>query len=349
MRKLALDDRKDKILKLVVDSYVKSGEPVGSTTLKNTGKLDISPATIRNEMNSLEEMGFLEKTHTSSGRVPSVMGYRYYVDELMRRTKLLRQEADLIDSLLAQFDGNVEGLFKSFGEVLSKLTGYTAVTLTPYSNGYISKFSVIPSGRHSIVIISVTTTGKVLKSVYKTNEVINLIDLEKFEKILNEKLGGISCEEINSDTFNSVLAEVMKNCSIYDRAIESIKDMLLNEMNYQSIYVDGEEKMFDHPEFQSVDKAKHILSLFNNLQFLSDIFTQNDDDFKIYISDENLSENTKDLSIVSCQYDIKGMGKGSFGLVGPTRMDYSKAVAVLEYLKDKITFMLDDDDDDDRR
>ncbi len=346
MKKLALDERKDKILKLVVDSYVKNGEPVGSTTLKNTGGLDISPATIRNEMNSLEEMGFLEKTHTSSGRIPSVMGYRYYVDELMKRTKLLRQEADLIDNLLNQFDGDIEGLFKSFGEILSKLTGYTAVTLTPYSNhGFISKFSVIPSGRHSILIISVTTTGKVLKSIYKTNEVINLIDLEKFEKILNEKLCGISCDEINSDTFNAVLTDVMKNCSIYDRAIESIKDMLLDEMNYQNIYVDGEEKIFDHPEFQDVGKAKHILSLFNNLQILSDIFKQDNDDFKIYISDENLSENTKDLSIISCQYDIKGMGKGSFGLVGPTRMDYSKAVAVLEYLKDKITFILDDEED----
>lgn len=340
-----LNERRREILRLVVKAYIKNGEPVGSKALLESGGINVSSATVRNEMNLLEELGYLEKPHTSSGRVPSVKGYRFYVDTLMNPYKLNNEDLFYIDNMMPEFinAGSIDDIFKSLGRIISSATGYTAITSAPKKqDGCIIKFNMMPVNQKSVNLIALADNGKILSKLFRFKENIDYFDLEAFEKILNSKVTGIRESELDSKTFSLLMNEVAQNCKRYMSIAEYLKDML-SSLSDDKIYIDGEERLLYYPEFSDIKKARSIISyLSREKNLINNLLTSENDNTEIMIGFENEDECMSGTSLISCSYNISGIGKGKFGIIGPTRMEYSKTVSMLEYISQKLSKLLDE-------
>ena len=333
---MKLDERKKKILGAIVDEYISTAEPVSSSSLLEKEYLDCSSATIRNEMAELEKIGFLEKTHTSSGRVPSQKGYRYYVDELLREDNLSRSEVALIKTRLEQKVNDLEELTKIATTTLSEITHYTTVAIGPQVETHtIVDIKFVLLGSRMLMAVILTDSGIVRESIIKFDENISQEQVDDLNVIFKNKLIGKSLDEFNVPIEEFITKEMKAGIEIIKKIIEEI-NKLLKETG-SKVYLEGTNKITDMPEFTKTDMAKDFLNVLNAKDLVSDVLnTGLADDINVYIGEESEKEELKNFSIVTFNHLIDGKDIGTIGIIGPTRMDYSKVISVMKYISKKL-------------
>lgn len=328
-----LDKRKKKILQAIVEEYIDTAEPVSSGNLVK--ELECSSATIRNEMAELEKIGYIEKPHTSSGRVPSQKGYRYYVDELVRDDKLSKKEMEIIKDRLETRVNALEDLTKIATTTLSELTHYTTIAVSPdMHNHTIIDIKFVLLGSRVLMAVILTDSGIIRESIIKFDEDIDQPQVDDLTYLFRNKLVGKPLETINSPIEEFIMAEVNAGINVIKKIIDEINKIILKS---KQIYLDGANNVVDMPEFKKVDVAKDFLNVLDAKDLVADVLnTGMADNINIYIGEETEREELKNFSIVTFNHLLEDKDIGTIGIIGPTRMDYSKIISVMKYISKKL-------------
>lgn len=329
-----LDNRKKKVLQAIVEEYINTAEPVSSNSLTSNHGLNCSSATIRNEMADLEKSGYLDKTHTSSGRIPSEKGYRYYVDELLKEDDISLEEIKYISSKLETKVNEIEDLTKIAANTISEVTHYTTVSIGPKTNSQIiEEIKFILLGTRMMMAIILTDTGMVKETIIKFDEDITQKQVETMNYMFNNKLKGQPIETIDRPLEEYLYDEMTYSVNVIKPVIEQIKKVLQDEQ----IYLEGANKSFDLPEFNSLEVAKNFINVLDTKELVSDMLNSGfADDIHVYIGEENQKEELKDFSVVTFKHKVNGKDAGTIGIIGPKRMDYSKVISVMKYINKKL-------------
>ncbi len=328
-----LDKRKKKVLQAIIEEYIETAEPVSSGNLVK--ELDCSSATIRNEMAELEQIGFIEKPHTSAGRIPSQKGYRYYVDELIRDDKISRREMEFIKQKLETKVNSLEDLAKIATTTLSEITHYTTITIEPDVNNHtIIDIKFVLLGSRVLMAVILTDSGIIRESIIKFDEDINESQVEDLTFIFKKKLIGKPLEKLNTPLEDFIMAEMKTGINIIKKVLEEINKIIEDS---QKIYLQGANKVVDMPEFKKVDIAKEFLNVLDAKDLVADVLnTGIAQDINVYIGEETEKEELKNFSIVTFNHLLEDRDIGTIGIIGPTRMDYSKVISVMKYISKKI-------------
>lgn len=334
-----LTNRQLQILQVIVDDFVMSAQPVGSRQLSKKDGIAYSAATIRNEMADLEELGFLEKTHTSSGRVPSEKGYRYYVDHLLQPQSITPGEVETIHSLFKKQILEAEQLIKESANILSELTTYTTILLGPDVQQHrVKKFQIVPLTNETAVAIIVTDNGHVENRTLTLPPGFSPVDIEKMVNILNERLVGVSLFELPMKLQTEAL-EVLKQ---HVNASESVVRSLLSISSGQSenkVYYGGKTNMLNQPEFHDLNKMRMLLDLMEKDSQVQSLFPGQDMSFnkdlgiQIRIGSENNHLAMENCSVITASFLVGEEQQGAIAIIGPTRMDYRRVVTLLDAMR----------------
>lgn len=326
-----LTDRQLLILKVIVDEFIESAQPVGSRHIAKKNYLSFSPATIRNEMADLEDLGFLEKTHSSSGRIPSEKGYRYYVDHIMSPLKLTREEINQIHQSFSNSIVEMEKVLQNSAVIVSELTKYTTLVLGPQVfDAKLKQIQIVPLSKHSAIAILITDTGHVEHRTFIIPEDLDHSDLEKTVNILNEKLAGspiISLQQMIETEVRELLLKYTRNAK---QSYEILKKALLSEQP-TNLIVSGKANILMQPEFNDLNKARTLFTMMENEEDLAPLLQNNKEGINIYIGQENKVEAMNNCTLITSTYSVNGNQVGTIALLGPTRMDYAKAVSILNF------------------
>lgn len=330
-----LDNRKKKILQAIIEEYIETAEPVSSGSLVDKENLGVSSATIRNDMAELEKIGFLEKPHTSAGRVPSQKGYRYYVDELLRDDKITAKEMQYIKSKLETKVNEIEDLTKIATSTLSEITHYTTVAIGPKVNKHeIADIKFVLLGSRVLMAVILTDSGIIRESIIKFDEDITQKQVDNLTYIFNSKLVGKPLEKLDGPLEEYIVNEMKTGVKIIRKIIEEINKLL--EEN-DKIYLEGTNKVFDLPEFKKMDVARDFLNVLDAKDLVADVLnTGIAENVNVYIGNESEYEELKNFSIVTFNHLLEDKDIGTIGIIGPTRMDYSKVISVMKYISKKI-------------
>lgn len=327
---MELSARKKLILKAIISEYIRTAEPVGSKSVAARPELGFSSATIRNEMSELEEIGYLVKPHTSSGRIPSPMGYRLYVDELMAMPDLTSADITSINSVTKLKVKELDRLISEAGRLISDLTNYTTLAVTPVMQRItLRKFEIIAVDRTNFVIVVVTDTGVVKNKMIRTAIPVSKTDVELLTYVLNQTLTGIPIESITKERFDIVRRAAGMTVLLTPIA-EFIED-LIEELSSQKMFLLGASKLLSQPEYRDVQKAQALLDYIGDEANVPALrrFTREIDGVKITIGPENGVAPLENASMIYATYNIGSVGRGLIGIVGPTRMDYGRLSARL--------------------
>ena len=329
---MEMSDRKKKILAAIIEDYIETAEPVGSKTIAEKSGLGVSSATVRNEVAELENMGYLEQPHTSAGRIPSPAGYRLYVNELMRKHKLSLEETERINQRLNLKIQQIDKLISDVGRLASQLTQYPALSLAAPAKAVIKRFDLIYIDANTFIIVSMLSNETVKNKLVHLPFSVEQGMVQKLSALFNAHFTGITEDKISSNLIDSAeraAGDTMGLVSI----IASFAIEILSELGATETYVSGASHLLRHPEFRNPEKAQKLLSYLsegNGLLSLPEAIE--DDEVKVLIGPENVAEELKDSSVVLASYNIGDGTKGLIGVVGPTRMDYSKVAAWLGYM-----------------
>ena len=329
-----LDDRKKKVLQAIVEEYINTAEPVSSNSLTNNYGLKCSSATIRNEMADLEKAGFLDKTHTSSGRVPSEKGYRYYVNELIKEDDISLEEIKYISSKLETKVNEIEDLTKIAANTISEITHYTTVSIGPKAKSQIiEEIKFVLLGNRMMMAVILTDSGLVKETIIKFDEDVTEKQIETINYMFNQKLKGQPLEKIDRPMEEYLYDEMTYSINVIKPIIDQIKKVLSEE----NIYLEGANKSFELPEFNSLEVAKNFVNVLDTKELVSDMLNSGfAEDIHVYIGEENQKEELKDFSVVTFNHKINGKDLGTIGIIGPKRMDYSKVISVMKYINKKL-------------
>ena len=325
-----LDDRKKRILQAIVDEYVNTAEPVSSGAISKKKGLDFSSATIRNEMSELEKSGYLEKTHTSSGRIPSVKGYRLYVDELLKEDNISLEEIKYIKEKLQTKANQIEDLTKIASNTLSEITHYTTVAIGPkVTKQIIKEIKFVLLGSRMLMAVILTNTGMIKETIINFGEDIYEDQIETINLLFNSKLQGKPLEKINEPLDEYIFTEMKSSASMIKTIIEQLNKVIYEE---SKLYLEGTNKSFDLPELSKTETARNFINILENKSEVVDLLDNEiSKDINVYFGDELDDENLKDFSIVTLKSDEKDLG--TIGIIGPKRMNYSKIISVMRYIQ----------------
>ena len=332
-----LDERKQKILHAIIQNYLETGEPVGSRTISKYADLGLSSATIRNEMSDLEEMGYIIQPHTSAGRIPSDMGYRFYVDQLMKEKE---QEVTEMKELMIQRQDKMELVLKQMAKVLAANTNYATMITSPQYHRTKLKFIQLSVISEDQLLAVVVAEGNVVKN--KVIPISHGLDNEtilKLNILLNTSLNGLTMEEINLST----IAKLKEQAGIHGEVINSVLDAVAEAIQMDDdleVYTSGTTNIFKYPELADSTKASALLSAFEDKQQLAslmeDMKDEDDTGIQVYIGNETPGQTMKDCSVVTTTYELGEGMKGTIGIIGPKRMDYEKVVDNLKTLTNQL-------------
>ena len=333
--KKLLDDRKKKVLQAIIEEYINTAEPVSSNALTRNHGLDYSSATIRNEMADLEKNGFLDKTHTSSGRKKKKKGYRYYVNELLKEDNISREEIKYISSKLETKVNEIEELTKITANTISEVTHYTTVSIGPKTETQlIEEIKFVLLGTRMIMAVILTDSGLVKETIIKFDEDINEKQVETMNYMFNNKLRHQPIETIDRPLEEYLYDEMTYSVNVIKPIIEQIKKVLAED---EKIYLEGANKSFELPEFNSLQVAKNFINILDTKELVTDMLNSGfAEDINVYIGEENQKEELKDFSIVTFKHKVNGKELGTIGIIGPKRMDYSKVISVMKYISKKL-------------
>lgn len=332
-----LDERKQKILHAIIQNYLETGEPVGSRTISKYADLGLSSATIRNEMSDLEEMGYIIQPHTSAGRIPSDMGYRFYVDQLMKEKE---QEVTEMKELMIQRQDKMELVLKQMAKVLAANTNYATMITSPQYHRTKLKFIQLSVISEDQLLAVVVAEGNVVKN--KVIPISHGLDNEtilKLNILLNTSLNGLTMEEINLST----IAKLKEQAGIHSEVINSVLDAVAEAIQMDDdleVYTSGTTNIFKYPELADSTKASALLSAFEDKQQLASLMEDmkdgEDTGIQVYIGNETPGQTMKDCSVVTTTYELGEGMKGTIGIIGPKRMDYEKVVDNLKTLTNQL-------------
>ena len=330
-----LEKRQRQVLQAIIEEYINTAEPVSSGTIVENYNLGCSSATIRNDMAELEKLGYLEKPHTSSGRIPSAKGYRFYVDELLNDEKISLEEIQYIKSKLETKVNEIEDLTKIATDTLSEITHYTTVAVGPdANNNIISDVKFISLGNRILMAVVLTENGAIKETIIKYDEDISDTQIESLNFLFRNKLIGKPLTKIDKPMEEYIISSM-------EDQVDVIKP-IINQMNKsleqsEYIYLEGANNVFDFPEFRKIDTARNFLSILDTKEQVMEILNSGiAKDINIYIGEENEKEELKDLSIVTFRHSVGNRDFGTIGIIGPKRMDYSKVISVMKYISKKL-------------
>jgi heat-inducible transcriptional repressor len=329
---IMLTERQLHILQAIVDGFIRSAQPVGSRQLSKLETVPFSAATIRNDMADLEEMGLLEKTHTSSGRVPSEKGYRFYVDHLLRTRSLERTDLERIRSIFDDRLLETELIIRKTADILSELTSYTSILLGPDVGQHtVRRFQIIPLSDDYAVAIIVTDGGHVEHRNFHIPEDIHPSDIERMVNILNEHLVGVPLHEIDRKMETEISGIFRRHVGRYGDMFRSFRESL-SATNEERLFFGGRMNMLTQPEFNDPEKARQVMHYMEDEPLAALLFDFGGDGIHIRIGSENGHLAMEDCSVITASYTAGEGRKGAIAIVGPTRMDYARVVSVLDYM-----------------
>ena len=331
-----LDERKRLILRAVIQDYIFSAEPVGSRTLVKRHDIGLSPATIRNEMADLEELGYLEQPHTSAGRIPSHRGYRFYVNSMMEDFQISTKELDQMEELMSAVNVSVSGFPRQMAKLLSSLTSYISLIAEPSFSGQdIRHIDIIPLTTFSASIIVVLSDGAVKHHTINLPEGLNTRQIKSLTRFVNRRLQGVSLKDIDGKLLADLRQDFAGNTEIVDDILTVVKYLMFTGRD-DNLVVDGATNLLSQPEFKDVNKVRDLLqSLEHNEQLwqLMMVEPTGVDDLEIKIGSEIGLEGFNDCSLVVATFSQRDR-RMMLGILGPARMHYAKTVGFMKWLKD---------------
>lgn len=334
-----LDNRKKKILQAIIEEYIDTAEPVSSGNLVK--ELNCSSATIRNEMAELEKIGFLEKPYTSAGRIPSQKGYRYYIDELLRDDKLTVKEMQYIKNKLETTVNDLEDLTKIATTTLSELTHYTTIAIGPKIETHtILDVKFVLLGSRVMMAIILTDSGIIREAIIKFDEDITEEQIANLNTIFSNHMVGKPIEELGGNIEEFITKEMQNSITIIKKIIAEINKIF---KEHDELFLEGTNKSFDLPEFQKAELAKNFMNVLDAKDLVSEVLnTGVAEDINVYIGNELHDEKLKDFSVVTFNHLLGDKDIGTIGIIGPTRMDYSKVISIMKYISKKLREDYDD-------
>lgn len=339
-----LSERKLKILQAIISDYVRTAEPVGSRTLSKHPELGFSPATIRNEMADLEEMGYLTHPHTSAGRVPSDKAYRLYVNAMMEKKELSREEKIVIAERLKGSAAEFEKTIEHAASILSEITNLTSFALTPKKTEDVLKYiNLLPVDEDTVVLMIVSESGKVSNKAIQMNVPYTEENLQLLSKTMTYNYKG---KTISQALTNNIIANFETDIVAMSGLAEDVMPNFmrtLEDMLNVNLYMEGLTNIFDIPEYSDLEKAKNFIHMLSQREELTKKLIERDDGIIVTIGEENADGVMQDCSLITASYHVDGRLVGKIGVIGPTRMKYGEVTSLMEFLTDNLnnTFKLE--------
>jgi len=342
---MTMDERKQKVLLAIIQDYIATAEPVGSRTISRKYDLGVSPATIRNEMSDLEEQGYIEQPHTSAGRVPSQLGYRYYVDCLMKKKRLTRDEEKIIVSGYRKKSGEIAQVLRQTNNILSSMTNCASVITGPqFGKSTFKHIQLVHLDTGRALVVVVLDNGIVQNKLIEIPDGITGQDLFEISQVLNAKLRGLTLANIKMTLIKEIYSELSRHQHVFDAAMDLIQETLHIDPE-DKVYLAGTLNMLNQPEFRDIGKLKTLLSLLEQDDLLRDMLigvAPGEDGITVKIGSENKLSELENCSMITATYQIDGRIIGSIGVLGPTRMEYDKTLSVVEFMTRHLSNILKD-------
>jgi len=337
---MELTDRKKKILRAIVESYIKAAEPVGSKAIAAMPDMNFSSATIRNEMADLTAMGYLEQPHTSAGRIPSPAGYRLYIDELMQDYRLTVDETHSLNEAMTSRLHEFDSAIAQMGKLVSQMTNLPAYAMASHrGSATVRQFEIIMTGPSSFILVVMTDSEDVKNKLIKLPVSVTEQDLKLLSAVLNASLTDLTADQFTPELLNRVTRSAGAAASLVPVIVDFVTHVLQKQQKNE-VYLTGHAKLLNQPEYQDVEKAQQMLTgldeeVISNLPALVD----SNQPMQILVGPENVAEQLKDTSVVMTRFDIGDGMQGMIGVVGPTRMDYAQITARLSYFAEGLARM----------
>ena len=335
---MELDERKKKILNAIIRNYQETGEPVGSRTISKYSDLQLSSATIRNEMADLEEMGLIVQPHTSAGRIPTDKGYRLYVDQMLKEADQDREHREVPqtgDFLVERMD-RMERVLMQMAKLLAANTNYASMISAPRYNRNKLKFIQLSRVDERKLLAVVVVEGNIIKnSIFEVEKRLREEDILSLNLMLNTNLNGLTIEEINLEIIAKLKEQAGNHTDVIGKVLDAVADAIRSDEEDLQIYTSGATNIFKYPELSDSSKAKEIIQVFEEKEQLTNLLTdklgeEGQQGIQVYIGNETPVQSMKDCSVVTATYDLGGGLQGTIGIVGPKRMDYEKVVSTLQ-------------------
>lgn len=330
---MKLSNRKKKILQLVVDDYISTAQPVSSKSITEKYMPDISSATVRSELSALEEMGYLTQPHASSGRVPSADAYKLYVSELMDKAKLTQKELRMIKETFHRQSDNLEEVVKNTVKVISDLTDYTSVALRSHSEkDTIVNINIFRYKKDTALLLIVTEKTLIRDRFITIPEDMTEAQIENANQLLNRKFVGKQFEEV-SGVLRELGGEFALYRELFDSVVNAIEEYITDESD--DVFLEGQDKILNNPEYEDIEKVRNFLSVVANKDKLAGMLSCDENvEISIKIGKEAGEDIPDDCSVVTATYSADGVKMGTYGVIGPRRMDYQRVISVLECVGD---------------
>ncbi len=335
-----MDDRKQLILRAIIREYIGKVEPVSSKNITGRYGLDVSSATVRNEMSCLERMGYIEQPHTSAGRIPSEMGYRYYVDYLMEKYRLAIREKQAIENRLDERVDKLESLLQKAGEILSELTNYPSIVSEPTMTQKRYRHFKLVEINDTMALLVIVLDDSSIKN-YQINLVGRLKeeDYKTISNILNDRLAGQDISGINSGMLPDWGYQSLNDKLVMEDILRALANVV-DQDNVHNIHISGTLNIFNQPEFKDIEKVRGLLNFFEQQKSLQKLVESGREGISYRIGEEVPLDNLEGLSVITSTYCVNGKPVGTIGVIGPTRMDYSKSSTLLEKISENLGISL---------
>ena len=333
MTRISLQERKQKILQIVIHHFIRTGKPVGSETIIEKNKLGVSPATVRNILAVLEKEGYLTHPHTSSGRVPTDKGYRFYVDSLMQLQQLTQEEEQRIEKEYESQRGALDSVMQETSKMLSMLSHYTGFVLTPSpAADRLKRLELVKLDRDRILAVLVTDAGLIRHKIINVDQDVNSTELLSINRMLNKNVYGISVNDISTEIFKRLQQEKnkqVKYISIMEKLIQQA--FALDEEG--ELYLEGTSNILSQPDFADYEKVRNIFKVIDEKKMLCELLEEkvSHEGIKVIIGEETPCKELQECSIVTSTYRAGDKTLGALGIIGPKRMEYSKMIALVNY------------------
>ena len=337
---MELTERKKKVLRSVVDLYIRTAEPVGSKAITELPDMKYSSATIRNEMAELTAMGYLEQPHTSAGRIPAAAGYRLYVDELMADYRLSLDETQSINTAIEEKMQRVDKMLEKVAKLVSQATDLPAISVASrFGGATVRRFELILAGQGSVILVVMLSDEQVVNKLIKLPVQVQQGDLQVLSAVLNATMAGLAPEEFTPELLDRVMGAAGNAGALVPVIMEFTAETLRGQGS-TNMAVAGQMRLLGLPEYRDVDKAQKVMSSLDE-EALSNLpaVMQNANGTKVLVGPENVAQELKDTSVVMTKFDIGDGMQGMIGVVGPTRMDYAKVTARLSYFAESLSKM----------
>lgn len=336
-----LTERQLLILQVIIDDFIRSAQPIGSRSLSKKEEISFSSATIRNEMADLEDLGFIEKTHTSSGRIPSEKGYRYYVDHLLLPNTITVEDMSKLRSIFTDRIYELEKVIQKSAQILSDMTDYTSIALGPkFREHKLKKLEIVPINQETAVAIIITDTGHVQNRIFQIPPTIQRSDLEKLMNILNERLESVPLFELRNKIFKEIAIVLKKHIQNYEEMLAQIQHTF-DLSFHDKLFFSGKTKILNQPEFHDIETFRSLMGIIENQdESLYQLMRKNPTGIHVKIGREINTSAMENCSLITATYTIDEESIGTIAVLGPKRMDYSRVITLLNFLGQDLTAVL---------